>query len=168
MLTILEEHDLFLNIKKCQFEKPSIDFLGVRVRQGQVKMQSSKVDKVKEWKPLRNVQEVHRFLGFTRYYHYFIKNYLSITKPLIELTRKTAPWQWGNDQVHTFETLKAKMCEKPVLQQPNFNKTFCLQTDASAYGMGAILSQEGEASLTHCKPKRHPITYYSATFTPTE
>ena len=58
MLTILEEHNLFLNIKKCQFEQPSIEFLGVRVGQGQVKMQDSKVNKVKEWKPSRNVQEV--------------------------------------------------------------------------------------------------------------
>ena len=60
-----------------------------------------------------------------------------------------------------------KMCKKPVLQQPNFNKTFYLQTDASAYGMGAVLSQEGEGSTTH-KPKWHPIAYYSTTFTPTE
>jgi len=67
-----------------------------------------------------------------------------------------------------FETLRTKMCEKPVLQQPDFDKTFYLQTDASAYGVGAVLSQEGEASSTHHKPKRHPIAYYSATFTPTE
>ena len=59
------------------------------------------------------------------------------------------------------------MCEKPVLQQSDFDKTFYLQTDALAYGMGAILSQEGEESTTR-KPKWHPITYYSATFTPTE
>ncbi len=58
------------------------------------------------------------------------------------------------------------MCEKPVLSQPNFEKTFYLQTDASAYGMGAILLQEGET--TNSKPKCHPIAYYSATFTPTK
>ena len=91
MLTILEQHDLFLNIKKCQFEQPTIEFLGVHMGQGQVEMQDLKVDKVQEWKPLRNVQEVHRFLGFTEYYHYFIKDYSAIAKPLIELTRKTMP-----------------------------------------------------------------------------
>ena len=78
------------------------------------------------------------------------------------------PWQWGKDQVNAFENLRAKMCEKPVLRQPDFDKTFYLQTDASAYGVGAVLSQEGEASSTHHKPKCHPIAYYSATFTPTE
>ena len=115
MLTILEEHDLFLNIEKCQFKQPSIEFLGVRVGQGQVEMQDLKVNKVKEWKTPRNVQEVRHFLGFTGYYQYFIKNYLSIAKPLMELTRKTMPWQWGNDQANAFETLRVKMCEKPVL-----------------------------------------------------
>ena len=62
------------------------------------------------------------------------------------------------------------MCLKPVLRQPNFKKLFFVATDASAYGVGAILSQEGESDPQ--KPssprKLHPIVYYSATFTPTE
>ncbi len=61
------------------------------------------------------------------------------------------------------------MCSQPVLAQPNFNKPFFLQTNASTYGMGAILSQEGEHhAVASQKPKLHPIAYYSATFTPME
>ena len=70
-----------------------------------------------------------------------------------------------------FETLKTRMCAKPVLRQPDFNKRFFVQTDASAYGVGAILSQEGEIPYDLTKttqPKLHPIAYYSATFTPTQ
>ena len=61
------------------------------------------------------------------------------------------------------------MCEKPVLRQPDFTKPFYVLTDASAYGMGAILSQEGESALQtlHKKLKLHPVTYY-ATFTKTK
>ncbi len=70
------------------------------------------------------------------------------------------------DQQSAFEGLRNKMCEKPILQQPNFEKTFYLQTDASVYGVGAVLLQEGESA--NSKPKHHPVTYYSATFTPTE
>ena len=43
--------------------------------------------------------------------------------------------------------------------------------DASAYGMGAVLLQEGETTpslATHKKPILHLIAYFSATFTPTE
>ena len=63
------------------------------------------------------------------------------------------------------------MCKAPVLLQPDFNKKFYLQTDASAYSVGTVLSQEGETTpslATYKKPVLHPITYFSATFTPTE
>jgi hypothetical protein len=59
------------------------------------------------------------------------------------------------------------MVSKPVLRQPDFDKVFYLQTDASKYGVGAVLSQdEGTRATT---PRRcHPVAYYSATFSPTE
>jgi RNase H-like domain found in reverse transcriptase len=62
------------------------------------------------------------------------------------------------------------MIDKPVLRQPDFTKPFFLLTDASAYGVGAILSQEGGSTNpnTNRKPKLHPVAYYSATFTETE
>jgi hypothetical protein len=61
------------------------------------------------------------------------------------------------------------MCCSPVLTQPNFEEKFYLQTDALAYGVGAILSQQGRnppSIRKHLKPKTHPIACYSATFTP--
>jgi hypothetical protein len=78
MLTTLRKHDLYLNIKKCQFEQMEVDYLGVRVGGKQIKMEETKVEKVKDWKPPRNTTEVRRFLGFTGYYHYFIKGYSQI------------------------------------------------------------------------------------------
>ncbi len=64
------------------------------------------------------------------------------------------------------------MCQKPVLLQPNFEKCFYLQTDASAYGVGAILSQvagtDDTPPLKNSKPKLHPLAYYSAMLLPAE
>ena len=62
------------------------------------------------------------------------------------------------------------MAKQPVLCQPDFTKQFFVMTDASAYGVGAKLSQEGEFDPLRPKSstKLHPIAYYSATFTPTE
>ncbi len=131
-----------------------------------VQMEQGKVDKVKEWKPPRNITEVQRFLGFTGYYRYFIKGYFQITQLLLDLTKHVTPWHWDAGQQEAFKGLHDKMCEQPVLQQPDFNKVFYLQTNTSAYSVGAVLSQEGES--TNSKPKCHPIIYYSATFTPTK
>jgi hypothetical protein len=62
------------------------------------------------------------------------------------------------------------MINKPVLRQPDFTKPFFLLTDTSAYGVGAILSQEGGSSTSNPgqKLKLHPVAYYSATFTQME
>jgi hypothetical protein len=74
------------------------------------------------------------------YYRYFIKDYSKITEPLLLLTHNTTPWQWNDEQQQAFEKLRELMCQQPVLKQPDFTKPFAVFTDASAYGVGAILS----------------------------
>jgi RNase H-like domain found in reverse transcriptase len=104
----------------------------------------------------------------TKQYKYFVPNHSKIAQPLIELTKKSVPFHWGETQFKAFKTLKTLMCGHPVLKQPNYTKPFFLSTDASAYGVGAILSQEGEINPCMQKPTQQPIAYYSTTFTPTK
>ena len=86
-------------------------------------------------------------------------NYSKIARPLLDLTKKATLWQWTDCHFKAFEELKMCMCQQSVLIQPNFQKCFYLQVDASAYGLGAILSQEGTSSPTlakSSKPVLHP------------
>jgi RNase H-like domain found in reverse transcriptase len=71
--------------------------------------------------------------------------------------------------MEAFELLKILMCRRPILAQPNYTKPFILHMEASGYGVGAILLQEGNPNL-ECPLKfcLHPIAYYSATFIPAE
>jgi Reverse transcriptase (RNA-dependent DNA polymerase) len=115
VLAKLMEHNLFLKPEKCAFEQPSIEFLGVRITQGEVQMDDTKVEKVRNWKPPTNVTEVHKFLGFTGYYHYFIKDYSKIAQPLLQLTHLTTTWHWDEDEQAAFKTLRQAMINKPVL-----------------------------------------------------
>jgi hypothetical protein len=78
LLAKLMEHNLFLKPEKCAFEQPSIEFLGVWITQGEVQMDDTKVEKVRNWRPPTNVTEVCKFLGFTGYYRYFIRDYSKI------------------------------------------------------------------------------------------
>ena len=110
MLTILRKHDLYLNIKKCQFEQTEVDYLGVCIGGKHISMEEAKVKKVKDWKPPRNMTEVRHFLGFTGYYRYFIKGYSQIVRPLLDLTKQTTSWHWDNDQQKAFNELKTRMC----------------------------------------------------------
>ena len=171
ILDVLEKNDLYLKPEKCEFEKDEIEYLGVIVGRNSLRMDPKKLQAVASWPVPRNPTGVRQFLGFTGYYRYFVPNYSKIARPLLELTRKTIKWHWDEPQTKAFEELKTRMCSKPVLTQPDYEKRFYLQTDASAYGVGAVLSQEGKTSPTlakRSKPVLHPISYYSATFTPTE
>ena len=168
VLDKLQKHDLFLKPEKCRFEQRIMEFLGVVLENGAIQMDPAKIKGVADWPTPRTVRDVRAFLGFTGFYRYFIQNYSSIARPLIHLTKKATPFHWENPQIKAFETLKTLMCQKPILRQPDYNLPFFVSTDASAYGVGAVLSQEGEPNPRTKKPTQHPIAYYSATFTPTE
>ena len=102
------------------------------------------------------------------FYRYFIPNYSLIARPMIQLTWKNIPFNWDSNCTCAFEHLKSLMCAKPILWQPDYTKAFFLATDTSAYGMGAVLLQEGELNPRTNKPMLCPVTYYSNTFTLTE
>ncbi len=143
MLERLRKNNLHLNPEKCVFEQDHLNFLGVRVGGGTVQMEQSKVDQVKEWTRPRSIRGVCKFLGFTGYYCYFIQGYSQIARPLLDLTKQATVWHWDNKEQLAFESLQDKMVSKPVLQQPDFDKTFYLQMDTSKYKVGAVLSQDG-------------------------
>jgi len=136
-------------------------------------MDPKKLTGVADYPVPLNPTDVRAFLGLCGYYHYFIPRFSKIARPLLDLTKKSESWHWDEPQFKAFETLKSWLCAAPVLRQPNFEKKFFLQTDASAYGVGAVLSQEGDIPTTsdlskRQKPVLHPIAYYSATFIPAE
>ena len=168
ILDKLRKHDLYLKPEKCLFEQEEMEFLGVVLKNGTIQMDPTKIKGVADWPKPNNVRDVRAFLGFTGFYRYFIPNYSKIARPLINLTRKATPFHWESPQMKEFETLKTIMCRKPILRQPNYDDPFFLLTDASAYGVGAVLSQEGETNPCSKKPFLHPIAYYSSTFIPAE
>ncbi len=140
VLNILEKHDLYLKPEKCSFEQEEIDYLGVIVGKDKLKMDPQKLSSVADWPVPKNPTDICSFLGFTGYYHYFVPNYSKIAHLLLDLTKKSIVWYWGESQFKAFKTLKTLICQKPVLIQPDFERCFYLQTDASAYGIRVVLS----------------------------
>ena len=67
-----------------------------------------------------------------------------MAKPLSDLLKKDVKWKWGSNQKRSFRKLRRHLCKKPILWYLDFQQTFKLTTDASAYVVGAILSQEND------------------------
>ena len=85
-------------------------------------MDPKKLKGVMDWPVPQNPMEIRQFLGFTKYYQYFVPNYSDIARPLLDLTKKSTPWHWGKSQHKAFKELKTCMCCSPVLIQPDFTK----------------------------------------------
>jgi hypothetical protein len=115
VLAVLEEHDLYLKPEKCMWEADSVDYLGLILEKGVTCMDLTKVEGVRNWATPTTKKHVRSFLGFCNFYRAFIRGFAKLAKPLNNLTKKDAPWTWGNDEQNTFDTLKHRIMEEPIL-----------------------------------------------------
>jgi hypothetical protein len=125
-------------------------------------MDSSKLDSIKKWKEPRNVKDLQSFLGLCNYYRDFIRNYAEIAGPLYKLTRKDLIFNWNPDSQNAFDLLKSAFQTNCILIQPDCNKQFYLECDASDYALGAVLSQKDESGVLR------PVGFYSRKFSSAE
>ena len=107
-------------------------------------MDLKKIEVIIEWKPLRNVTEVHSFLGLASYYRRFVKGFSMIAAPRTRLLQKNVRFEWSEKCQASFEKLKALLTEAPVLTQSTYGKEYVIFSDASLNGLGCVLMQEGK------------------------
>jgi len=125
-------------------------------------MDPIKVQGVREWPVPTTTKEVCAFLGFANFYRRFVRGFSSIARPLNNLLKKEAHWDWTRECQHAFEELKNHLGEEPVLMQPNLDIQFELEVDALRFANGGVLYQKDKQGI------KHPVTYYSQTFGPAE
>ncbi|XP_075451775.1 E3 ubiquitin-protein ligase Topors-like [Ascaphus truei] len=83
------------------------------------------------------------FLGTAGYYRKFVPQCSAVAKLLTDLTKKRQPVLvvWSPACEIAFQALKAALVSAPILVAPDYTKQFLVQTDASDYGISAVLSQ---------------------------
>lgn len=114
-----------------------------------------KISIVQNWPVPTTIKELHSFLGLAGYYRRFVKNFGMIARPLNDLLKKGVQFTWTEIADQDFQLLKQALISAPVLTIPNFKEPFVVETDASDYGIGAVLHQQG-----------HPIAYASKALDP--
>lgn len=95
---------------------------------------------IKERPVPTNVREIREFLGLTGCYCQFVQNYGTMAAPLTQLL-KTGAYKWSEEANTTFERLKMAMMTLPMLAMPDFNQSFEIESNASGFGVGALLTQ---------------------------
>jgi len=156
----LRDNDLYLKPSKCEFHKTKIKYLGMVIEEGKFSMDISKLKGIQDWLIPSTVKQVRGFLGFGNFYRRFIKNFSDIAHPLNDLLRKDKRFDWTQECQDAFETMKKRFTEEPVLAMPDHSKLFQIESDASKYATGAVLSQ------LDSNGNRHLVAFYSKMFSP--
>src|SRR5277367_249793 len=124
VLELLCKHKLFLRHEKCEFEKTSIEYLGLIISEGEMCMDPVKVAGITEWPTPTNRKEVQSFLGFANFYRRFIQGFSHHAKPLFELTKKDRKWSWGPKEQSAFDEIKTWITSFPILRSADNSKSF--------------------------------------------
>ena len=157
VLDKLRSHHLFGKLAKCTFAVSEVPFLGHVISADGLKVDPEKTKVVQTWPVPHSVADMRAFLGFANYFRSFIAGYASNAAPLNALLKKDVSWTWSPKCQQAFEYIKMALISPPVLAIADPQLPYVLKTDASGFGLGAVLLQDGR-----------PIAYEGRGLTPAE
>nr|GEX15789.1 reverse transcriptase domain-containing protein [Tanacetum cinerariifolium] len=157
MLQRSKDTNLLLNWEKCHFMVKEGIILGHKISKNRLEVDRAKVNIIAKLPHPMTVKGVRSFLGHAVFTEDLSKTFLRLLD-LTQLLKKETSFVFSKDCIDTFETLKKKLTEAPILVVPDWNLPFELMYDASDFTIGVVLGQ--------CKTKHfQPIHYASKTMT---
>jgi hypothetical protein len=158
----LEENGLKLKKAKCELLQSSVEYLGYRLDAQGIHPLSSKIEAIMHAPQPVNSQQLKSFLGLLTYYGKFIPKLSMLVHPLYQLLHADTPWVWSPACEEAFAAAKNAITSADVLVHYNPQLPLTLAADASAYGLGAVIS--------HTLPDGtdHPIAFASRTLSRSE
>jgi hypothetical protein len=146
-----------VSAKKLFIAAPEVIILGHKCNYNGRIPDDSKIARIRDWPPCKNITDVRAFLGITGYMRIWIKNYSAIARPLVNLTRKDETFSWQQQHEDAMQALKQAIIDSPALISIDYtsDRAVYLAVDSSIRGVGWILSQNCEDG------KRRPARFGS-------
>ena len=110
--------------------------LGHLISSKGLEVDKAKIATIQTLTPLTTVRGVRSFLGHASFYRRFIKDFSKITKLLCKLLEK--------DVIFSFEEIKNKLIEAPIVVTPNCGEPFEIMCNTNNYAVRVILGQRRE------------------------
>lgn len=161
VLDMISQAGLTLNKAKCQFSVREVLFLGHLINTDGIAPDPEKVKAIVKFPAPNSLGELRRFLGMVNYLGKFTPKLAESTSSLRLLLNKASGWVWNDQTKHEFETVKRLMSSAPVLVPFDLNSSVRLSTDASSFGLGAVL-------LQRCGDSWKPVAFASRAMLPAE
>jgi len=162
VLCVMRNNQLEIRLDKSEFLKCQVVYLGYSVNQLGIRPNPKNICIVQNYPVPKNHKELQSFIGLASYFRRFVPDFAIIAKPLYHLLKKGIIFEFGEEQLRSFDSIKEKLGAQPLLAIYDPKATTELHCDASSYGYGAILLQK------QTDDKFHPIFYYSHRTTDTE
>jgi len=119
-----QDTNLVLNWEKCHFMVREGIVLGHRLSERGIEVDGAKIQVIEQLPPQTNVKGVRSFLGHAGFYWRFIKDFSHIARPLTSLLTKDAPFNFDDDCLLAFYTLKKALITAPIIQPPRLEPSF--------------------------------------------
>ena len=145
----LRKHRILLKASKFVWAQAELPYLGHTIGRDGIEPNPKKVQSVVDWPTPTCLREVLQFLGLTNFFIKFIQVNANLTKPLTDLSN--VPFDRTPSRDTTFKSLKHSLTSAPVLAFLDPHKQFELMCDASGFGLGAVLLQEGRPLGYFCR-----------------
>ncbi len=136
----LKKYGLRLKREKCFFMQSSVEYLGHLVDANGLHTLPSKVEAIVHAPEPQNVQQVRSFLGLLNYYSKFVPHLATTLQPLNHLLRHDVKWRWTPECAEAFKRAKEGLISSQVLAHYDPKLPLKMAADASAYGVGAVVS----------------------------
>ena len=142
VLRRLQDMNVTLNPEKCKFARNQVQFLGHIIDGDGIHADPEKVTAITDMAVPSNISELRRFLGMVNQLSKFSPELAEKSKPLRELLSTKNEWTWGESQTVAFNEIKQLLISAPVLALYDYKLSTTVASDASKYGLGAVLKQQ--------------------------